>query len=92
LANFPLNIVDIPVVFEGLTPCTATSYTADRPSIPSSYTYDIGLTGSKVFAFTFGIIPSECEPNYFKEYEMVVTKKADSSVVASPTWITLTSH
>jgi hypothetical protein len=65
--------LDSPFKTEGLAPCTATSYTASRASILAAYTYDIGLTGSLALAFSFVIDPSSCEPNYFKEYEMVVT-------------------
>jgi hypothetical protein len=90
--NFPLNVKEHSVQVEGLAPCTATGYTPSRASIPASYTYDIGLTGSKAFAFSFVIAPSACDANYYKEYEMVVKKTADSSVVSSPTWITLNSH
>jgi hypothetical protein len=88
--NFPLNTTDSPVKVEGLLPCTANSYIANRLSISTEHTYDIGLSGPQTFQFTFDTLPDTCIPNYFKEYEIVVTK--DGSVVSSPAWITLNNH
>ena len=64
--NFPLNTLDNPWEVAGLTPCTATGYTPNRPSVPATFTYDIGDTGSTDFPFTFDIVPNSCTPNYFK--------------------------
>jgi hypothetical protein len=67
--NFPLNTNDQDFKVEGLAPCSATGYTANRMNIlaqPLIYKYDIGADGDTIFPFTFDIFPSLCTPNYTK--------------------------
>lgn len=62
--KFPLNTTDKTFDVEGLAPCSAASYTANRLAIPTQHTYNIGLDGAKAFPFKFDILPSSCEGNY----------------------------
>jgi hypothetical protein len=56
---------------------------------PLLYKYDIGADGDMIFPFKFDILLDTCTANYLKVYDVVVTKKSDSSVVSAPSWISL---
>ena len=62
--NSPIVTLNNPVEVQGLDPCLATAYDANRPSIPAEQTYGIGLDGSINLPYTFDITPSSCENNY----------------------------
>ena len=47
------------------------------------------MDGATNFAFAFNVSPTACIANYYKLYEVSVTK--DGAAVSMPSWLTLTS-